>query len=181
MLTTHEIGELFHSMRTAYGNQWKHGPEAMEVWRRALSRISAERIQRAATECLVGYVDHPPNLPQFLEICTPKTYTPVANTYLAPPKMLRTMAVGNKTLLFVLRAVCGVDEMCMQNLVALKNALVEEFLSDHDDRPTRAFVRDMHKQLTALADNHDKDAKAREAFQARGRRFGFPDPELATP
>jgi hypothetical protein len=166
-------------MRTAYGGQWKHGPQALKVWRNALSRYEMDRLEWAAGESMNLYSNHPPTLPQFLAILRP-TPKP-ASTYLPAPTMTRTQAVGNKTLLSVLKASCGVDAKCLTNLVALKNALVEEFLSDHEDRPTKAFVADIHQQLTELADNHDREAKARETFEARRkfcRQRGFPDPAL---
>ena len=147
MLTSHDIGELFASMRTAYGNQWKHGPEAMEVWRRSLVRFTTDRIQQAAVESLSRYVDHPPNLPQFLSVIDPPKVKQLPNTYLPPPEMSRAVGIANLTLLKVLIAVGGVDKMVLKNLVELKNALIEELSGD----PTKQWVSDTHSQLMALA------------------------------
>ena len=68
MLTTHDVANLFQSMRTAYGNQWKHGHEAMSVWMEALKHHSPKDVNKAANAVLGHYVDFPPSLPQFMRI-----------------------------------------------------------------------------------------------------------------
>ena len=139
MLVTDDVVDLFAAMRTAYGGQWKHGQEAVQVWRRALARFPVERIQEAATEAMSRYVNHPPTLPQFLELLRPQKR---ANTYLPAPQMDPMKVGANKILLRVLASAGGVDSHCLQNLVALKNALLEE--------PGIDAAR-MESELTALA------------------------------
>ena len=73
MLTTHDVANLFQSMRTAYGNQWKHGPEAMSVWVDALKRHNPNDVRKAANAVLGHYVDFPPSLPQFMHIVREST------------------------------------------------------------------------------------------------------------
>ncbi len=82
MLMTNDVGVLFASMRTVYGAQWKHGPEAVEVWRNALKEYEPEAIRKATTAILDMHIDYPPNLPQFLQIVEgpKKRFT----TYLPP-------------------------------------------------------------------------------------------------
>lgn len=147
MLTSDDVINLFSAMRTAYGGQWKHGNEAVSVWRNALARFDANRIQQAMNEALGIYTDHPPTLPQFIAVCKPR---PVANTYLPAPQIPRARVVGNRVLMSVLMNTKGVDKFTLTNLVALKNALADEFLAANDDQPTEAYVRDMNKQLQAL-------------------------------
>ena len=73
MLTTHDVANLFQSMRTAYGNQWKHGPEAMSVWTDALKRHKSIDVRKAAVTVLGYYVDFPPSLPQFMHVVREST------------------------------------------------------------------------------------------------------------
>jgi len=79
MLMTNDIGVLFASMRTAYGAQWKHGQEAIQVWYNALKDHEPEVIRHATNAALKAHVDYPPTLPQFLQIVGgPTTYLPPA-------------------------------------------------------------------------------------------------------
>lgn len=82
MLMTNDIGVLFASMRTAYGAQWKHGAEAVEVWRNALKGYEPEAIRKAMTKVLDMHVEYPPTLPQFLQIMRGRTKR--ITTYLPP-------------------------------------------------------------------------------------------------
>lgn len=124
MLTTDDVmARVFGPMRVAYGGQWKHGETAAKVWRNAIARFPVEQIERATSESMNRYVNHPPTLPQFLELLRPRK---VANTYLPAPQMDGRMVGANKILLRVLLVVGGVDAHCLRNLVALKNALLEE-------------------------------------------------------
>ena len=165
MLATSDIADLFHSMRIAYGGQWKHGADAVETWRRALSRFDAPAVHRAANGAIERYVNHPPTLPQFLELLRPAQRP---NTYLPAPQMDPRKVGANKVLLRLLVAVGGVDARCLENLVALKNALLEE---------PDMTASEMERQLLDLASKHDHEARAREAEHAREtycRRQGIP-------
>ena len=155
MLATSDIADLFHSMRIAYGGQWKHGADAVETWRRALSRFDAPDVHRAANGAIERYVNHPPTLPQFLELLRPAQRP---NTYLPAPQIEPRRAGANRVLLLVLMLVEGVDRRTLANLVALKNALLEE---------PDMTAREMERQLTELAENHDREAKARETEEER--------------
>ena len=73
MITTRDTANLFQSMRTAYGNLWKHGPEAMNVWTDALKRYDFDDVRKAANAVLGHYVDFPPSLPQFLNMVREST------------------------------------------------------------------------------------------------------------
>ncbi len=68
MLTTDDVGNLFASMRTAYGPQWKHGKGAISVWRNALSRYTERDVMSAANRALELHVKHPPTLPEFVQV-----------------------------------------------------------------------------------------------------------------
>ena len=65
---TNDIGGLFESMRTAYGPQWKHRQEAMQVWLKVLKNHDPEAIRNAMTAVLKTHLDYPPTLSQFLQI-----------------------------------------------------------------------------------------------------------------
>lgn len=165
MLTTHDIGNLFESMRIAYGGQWKHGSDAIGVWRKALRGFSSDKIMQAATDSLSAYVDHPPTLPQFLRVISPPAARPT--TYLPAAFKPRSAKIANRVMIKVLLKITGVDEAQLRNLVDLKNALVQEL---GDDRADKKFIADMYEQLSALAKLYDRDAKAKETVKAR-RQF----------
>lgn len=175
MLATEDIENLFASMRTAYGNQWKHGQDAVRVWRNALSRFPVEQLRQAMNQSLEAYTNHPPTLPQFLALCKPRQ---VPNTYLPAPKVSPATVAGNKILFTVLRNQGGVDSSCLRNLVALKRALIE----DHNGLLSEALIDDLETQLTELAENHDRKAKTAEQQQAHRRfcrRQGIPAQDAA--
>lgn len=163
MLATEDVEDLFTSMRTAYGGQWKHAQGAVRVWRNALSRFTPEDLRRASNTALHEYVNHPPTLPQFLKLVKPPER---ANTYLPAPTMTPAQVAGNKVLAVVLRNAGGVDNYTLKNLVGLKNALVE----DCGEQVTEKLIDDLEQQLTALAGNHDREAKAQEREEGR-RKF----------
>jgi len=83
MPTTDDVVQLFEGMRAVYGPQWKHGGPVIERWRVALARFPVEQIRRAANRSVEVYVDHPPNLAQFLQLLKdsrrPSTYLPPAS------------------------------------------------------------------------------------------------------
>ena len=82
MLMTNDIGVLFASMRTAYGAQWKHGQEAIQVWYNALKEHEPEAVRIATNAILKTHVNFPPTLPQFIQAVTgPKKRI---STYLPP-------------------------------------------------------------------------------------------------
>lgn len=68
------------------------------------------------------------------------------------PSISRITAVGNLVMRKVLLSACGVDTFTLQNMVALKNALAEEFLAANqgEDKPTPEYVADVHDQLAGL-------------------------------
>lgn len=87
------------------------------------------------------------------------------------PEMTRAAQVGNLVLRTVLLSAGGVDKHTLTNLVALKNALAEDFLRDNggEDKPTAEYVADVHDQLAEFAANHSEEGKARETEEARER------------
>lgn len=97
----------------------------------------------------------------------------------APPReetrpTTRTATVANLVLREVLLAITGVDAYTLRNLIALKDALVDDFLRGNggEDRPTQEFTADLHEQLVELAANHSRELKARECEAARRKKFG---------
>jgi len=172
MLTTDDVVNLFASMRTAYGLQWRGGNVALDAWRRALARFPVEQIHAAANKSLEVYVDHPPTLPQFLQLLRDKR---PRSTYLAAPDMDRPTVIGNRVLTAILRSQLGVNRSTLANLVGLKNALADELAGAE---PTESWVGDLQQQLEALAANHDQAAKADELERARAafrRQRGMPE------
>lgn len=156
MLTTDDVlSTVFGPMRTAYGGQWKHGDAAAKVWRNALSRYPRDRIEGAVSQSMERYIHHPPTLPQFLELVRPDQRI---NTYLPAPQMSAEKSNANRIMLRVLSAIGGVDKHTLANMVALQNALIEE--PDME-------APELRRQLTELAANHDREAKARETEAAR--------------
>jgi len=159
MLTTHDIGNLFESMRVSYGAQWKHGTEAMPVWRNALARFTPDQLMKAANDVLKAHVDYPPTLPQFLFIIDPPvSQTALPGTYLPPPQMPPASCMANRLLFQLLRNFYGVDKFTLNNMVMLKNALVDEL----DRKPDEEFLIDLENQLTALAKNHNEADKQKQ-------------------
>ena len=138
-------------MRTAYGAQWKHAtPEAMQVWLNALMRFTSLEIKIAVEDSLSRYIDFPPNLPQFIQLCTPSQFVPRPTTYLPPPEISRSQAVANKVMLRVLIEVGGVSKSTHAQMTKIKNVR-----ADGCNPPTKKFVRELHSKLTALAHKHD--------------------------
>lgn len=99
----------------------------------------------------------------------------------APPReetrpTTRTATVANLVLRDVLMhsTVLGVDAYTLRNLIALKDALVDDFLRGNggEDRPTQEFTADLHRQLVDLAANHSRELKARECEAARRKKYG---------
>lgn len=68
MLTRADMTGLFQAMRTAYGNQWKHGPEALEVWGASLKGFERSAISGALKKTMQLHMDYPPTLPQFVQL-----------------------------------------------------------------------------------------------------------------
>lgn len=95
-----------------------------------------------------------------------------------PPLTLgRTAKAANLVLRDVIHKATGVDGNTLANLVALKNALVEDFLTRNggEDRPTREFIEELNRELEATAENQNHALKVQEAEAARRRKFGYMD------
>lgn len=175
MLVTDDIGKLFSAMRTAYGNQWKHGSDAIGVWRSALNRFSPADIQNGAERCLEVFVDYPPTLPQFIKLLEPEKERP--NTYLPAPPMLEGAAIANKLMLNVLRNHFGVDSATLEKMVFAKGEAVNNLV----DKPDEQFLIDLEKELNRLADAQDHQAKKQEVIQSHQAfcvRQGVPMPKV---
>lgn len=169
MLTTDDVnGAVFGPMRTAYGRKWNHGDKALKVWRNALTNYDLERLSWAVNAALAHHVNDPPTLPQFLALLRAGQQQPT--TYLPAPKFPRVAAVANIALMKVLMEVSGVDAPQLEQLVALKNALVDE--CDDPEHPTKDWVADTYRQLKELALARDAQAVKRETAIARERLWG---------
>lgn len=153
MITTHDIGNLFESMRIVYGSQWKHGPNAIGVWREALRKSNPDQIRQAANDCIAKYKDFPPTLPQFIGLVYPDKMKPAPNTYLPPPPMARALAQANKVMLKVVVETCGMDTYTLKTMVGLKNALAEDLVGD----VTQEWQDDLRAQLIALIPTRSND------------------------
>ena len=152
MIEAKEISDLFKVMRASYGHLWPHNSaEDAQVWLRRLGGYTAGEIMRAADRVTKDHPKHPPTLGQFdAAVGGP---APRANTYLPPPKMTSTMAVGNRVMLAVLMASHGVKDETLKAMIALKNALVEDYEGKNDDK----FPRDMADQLTEIMNAYEKE------------------------
>ena len=84
MLMTNDIGNLFAAMRAIYGNQWKHGQEAMVIWLDALKTADPEDLAAALRQSVIDHPDYPPTLPQFLHLAMGSQKR--VSTYLPPPE-----------------------------------------------------------------------------------------------
>jgi hypothetical protein len=144
MLTDSDIGQLFAQMQAAYGHQWAHKSDAMPMWKRALGGFQPKDVFNAVGIAVKQYPDFPPSLGQFTAIASGPPPRP--NTYLPGPNVSRAQKVANHVLLQVLIGAQGVDKFVLENLVAMKNALVEEYPDMTTDD-----VADVRSQLTALA------------------------------
>ena len=151
MIQAGDIGELFAIMRAAYGHQWPHGPDDIPVWLRKLGGFNRSQVMAAAARVPNEYQDYPPSLGQFEAMVggPPKR----ANTYLPPPETDPKKRTANLVLLKCLVAAGGVDKFTLTNLVALKNALAEEWTE-----VTQAAIDDMKRQLWALVQSGRKAA-----------------------
>lgn len=167
MLTTHDIGNLFKSMHSAYGWKWNHDPEDIPDWRKKLSGSSSRDITRASDKWQSRHPNEPPTLPQFVQVLHPPALAPRPGTYRKAQFRPRAEKIANRILIKVILEVNGVDLLQLRNLVDLKNALVEEL---GDDRADKKFVEDMHAQLSALAKLCDRRARTKETIEAR-RQF----------
>lgn len=164
MLTTNDVGELFQAMRTAYGQQWKHGGDALEVWRRALGRFTPRQVLQAATDVLSVHVDFPPTLPQFLAVLDNRR--PKPTTYLAPPKMSQATSAANRSLLRTIMKHGGIENSQLALCVKVKNAAIE----DHGDRdPDREFVDALELSLDECANLQDRTVREVESEAGRQR------------
>ena len=159
MLQTNDIGVLFATLQACYGHKWAHKSDAIPVWQNALSRFTLPQLMLGADRARKEFPDFPPSLGQFADLCGPRAR---ANTYLPPPKASKAHMVGNRALLKVVLQFGGVDKFQMRNMQDLKTALAAEI-----EQPTKEWLDDLIKQLTALANNHDKEKKAAEIEVAR--------------
>ncbi len=83
MLTSSDIGNLFAAMRAIYGNQWKHGREAMPVWLNALRGAEPDALSFGLRQTAIEHPDYPPTLPQFVYLA--KGPAKRITTYLPAP------------------------------------------------------------------------------------------------
>jgi len=75
------------------------------------------------------------------------------------PALPANQIIANKVLLAVLRNAGGVDRLTLNNLVALKSAILEDHIGE---KPTPALIDDLVDQLAAMAANKDRTAQAEE-------------------
>ncbi len=182
MLTTDDIAEMFAAMRIAYGTRWKHGEKSIPFWRRALAGASAEDIGRACDRWMDHDPDNPPTMPQFRNLVRTLNRQP-SSGYLPPPHPSSpAMAEANVKMLRALGNAGGVDRQQLELMIELKSALVDEL---GDAEVTDAWAEDVGRQLYELAKDHDREAKRREAADARRRFFGtypgFGEDDVAIP
>ena len=144
MLQSNDIGVLFATLQAAYGNSWPHKADAIPVWFRALGGFDRGAVQRAAAQAITDYPKFPPSLGQFIEIVSGPKQT--RNTYLPSPQRPKALRIANYALLQVLVEKGGVDRHALRNMVAMKNALLEDF--GDMDKPR---AEEMKRQLRELA------------------------------
>ena len=77
--------------------------------------------------------------------------------------MIQAMGMANRLMLQLIRNQFGVDKVTLLNMVKLKTLLVNEL----DREPDEQFLIDLEDQLTALANNHDRETKEQERIKAR--------------
>jgi hypothetical protein len=160
MLVTDDIGKLFGAMRTAYGNQWKHGSDAIGIWRNALNRFDPSDLEVALVRCMDRFVDYPPTLPQFIKLLEPQKERP--NTYLPAPQMKDGEAMANRLMLLILRNHLGVDIVTLRKMARVKIDMVNNLKREPDEQ----FLIDLESSLNELAENQDFDAKREELLDA---------------
>lgn len=164
MLTTDDILSLFSAMRISYHGQWRQGGEAVESWRRALSGFDAPQIRRAADKCIDIHPNHPPSLAQFKALL--RGALPRPTTYLPAPDTAPAVCAGNAAIYRILERHGGVDGSTLRTMIALKNALAEDWGSEP---VSDEYYRDVASQLDALAARHDTARKDEEILRARRR------------
>ena len=147
MLTTHDIGNLFKVMSAAYGGQWKHGADAMDVWRNALAKHTSDQLHDAANAAIMKHVAHPPTLPEFLQIIAPPP--PVrASTYLPPPETSQAKRAANLAIIRVLVRLGGVDNDALRQMYRLSRQVITEL---SDQKPTREWCDKLERRFLRLA------------------------------
>lgn len=165
MLTTDDVQIFFEKMRTAYGAQWKHGPAAAKHWRNEMSAFSSADLDAAASKAMTAYVNHPPTLPQFMQLLR-KTDSR-QSTYVEPPKRPLAVKKINRMLFKVIQEVGGVDKRTMKVLDETKSALLEEL---GDEAPGEEFIDDGLAQFRAIAAKWlDREKRAQETQNAAQR------------
>ena len=147
MLTTHDIGNLFKTMNAAYGGQWKHGTDAMDVWRNALAKHTSDQLHDAANAAIRKHVAHPPTLPEFLRIIAQPP--PVrSSTYLPPPETSQAKRAANLVIIKVLVRLGGVDNDVLRLMYGLSRQLITEL---SNQKPTREWCEKVERKFLRLA------------------------------
>ena len=153
MLTTHDIGTLFASMRAIYGHQWAHPSEAIPIWWSALKHFAEAELKQAVVASIERHPNFPPTLPQFLQILKPPPAQRCANTYLPSPVTCTHTVLANRVMVAIIRKTLGVPDDTLTAMIQLKNTLIDDYKAGKCDTQFRDTVyRELNELVACHAD-----------------------------
>jgi len=76
MLTDIDMGRIFAEMQAAYGYQWAHDNNAMQVWKRELNQFRTADVFTGVNKAVKAYTDFPPSLGQLIDLVKASNSTP---------------------------------------------------------------------------------------------------------
>jgi len=166
-LMTDDIGRLFAIMQSNYGNRWNLDSHAVGVWYEKLKRYDAETIMKAADAAIDHYLDWPPTIGQFQQICSPRAGS--GPRYLPAPEIPKPETIANRLLFQMLKNVGGVDKATLADLLEVKRVECHKL----DREPDDDFIAGIENMFADLMNGMDRDKRraerevARESFRVR--------------
>ena len=125
-LQSHDVGELFSILESAYGSQWKHGVDAVQVWREALLKYDRRDVLTAAGKAIIEYPDYPPSLGQFAGVCAAARPRSVPKA-LERPKYSRSTSLANRIMRDVIFSERGMSTRAVEQMIPEKNRFAAKF------------------------------------------------------
>ena len=145
MLTDKDVAKLFAVMKSAYGSRWTQAPDAMQVWLRMLGGFKLRDVMTAAKRSIEQHPEFPPTLGQFAKMVE---LPPRPNTFLPGPTIEDHQRWANRAMMHVLMKNNGTDKATLKQMIALKNALCEDFVNGNVEVDT--FSKQVARELTAI-------------------------------
>ena len=128
--------------------------EALRAYWLMLEGYSIDKVLHACNEHMKGSRFFPKPAELISEI-NRANQRPMPNTYILPRMNNHRRAVANRLMMGIVRTAGGVSPFTLKNMVALKNAIADEWPEKHLQK---SHLDDLANQLEALADDQDKAA-----------------------